>query len=501
MEPELPFPPPSPRPEPLGLRWGDLARGAGLDPAAPALVALSGGADSVFLLHCAAQAPERPRLLAVHLDHGLRGAESAADASFCRELCARLGVPFVLRTLELDPRPEGLEARARAARYAALVEEARKARIAAVLTGHHADDALETLLLRWARGSEQAGLPGLRAQLVRGGAGAGEVLVARPLLRLRREELRALLEERGIAWREDSSNASPRFARNRLRSEFLPRLAELGGDAALEALRGFARAVEEFEQHCAGFTSGLSWHEPRHAAARASGAGRLPRAALRALPSPLARRVLARLLAERCGAIPGRATLDRVLAALSAERRHACTLPGGWSLRAEAEDLALDPPRPQLHAEFEALLVPGSSVRLPCGRALVCERSASGAEPPRQDWCAEVSADALGPAPRLRVRYARTGDRFRALGAPGEKRLARFLQDESIPAAERAQVPLVLHGEELVWVAGVRPSAAHAITPATRTRLGLLLLHPEGAGGAPRHWRDGDFGPPQGYAL
>jgi tRNA(Ile)-lysidine synthase len=494
MTGELPFPPPQPRPEALGLRWAGFARGAGLDPEAPALVALSGGADSVFLLHCAAQSPERPRLVAVHCDHGLRAEESAADAEFCRALCARLSVPFVLRRLELDPRPEGLEARAREARYAALCEEARKAHIGCVLTGHHADDALETLLLRWARGSEQAGLPGLRARLLRGEPGQREVLIARPLLQLRREELRALLAERGIAWREDSSNHSPNFARSRLRSEFLPRLSELGGPQALESLRGFARAVEEFEEHCAGFTSGLTWREPLHAAARASGAGTLPRAGLRALPAPLARRVLARLFAERIGSIPARPTLDRVLAALSAERRHACSLPGGWSLRADESEIALDPPRPPSWPEFERPLVPGSCVRLPCGRALVCERSRAQGEPPRQDWCAELSADGLGPSPELVVRYPRPGDRFRALGAPGSKRLARFLQDEGIPAAERAQVPLCFHGDVLVWVAGVRLGAEHALRPSTRARLGLVLLHPEGRGGAPRHWRDGDFG-------
>ncbi len=138
--------------------------------------------------------------------------------------------------------------------------------------------------------------------------------------------------------------------------------------------------------------------------------------------------------------------------------------------------------------------MPGSFVRLPCGRAIVCEHNDSRAEPARQDWCAEICAESLGSAPELRVRYPRPGDRFRALGAPGSKRLARFLQDEGIPALERARVPLVVHGEELVWVAGVRPSAAFAIRPATRARLGLVLLHPEGLGGAPRHWRDGDFG-------
>ena len=495
MTAELPFPPPEGRPESLGLRWAGLARGSGLDPEAPVLVALSGGADSVFLLHCAAQAPERPRLVAVHVDHGLRGAESEADTQFCRALCERLCVPFVLRRIELDPDPAGLEARAREARYAVLSEEAGKARIRAVLTGHHADDALETLVLRWARGSEPAGLPGLRAQLLRGSGTQREVLVVRPLLQLRREELRALLEERRILWREDSSNASTRFARNRLRAEFLPRLSAIGGPQALETLRGFARAVEEFEQHCAGFTSELNWREPRHAAARASGAGTLPRPALRALPAPLARRVLARLFAERIGAIPARASLDRILAAISAERRHVCALPGGWGLRANAEELALDPPPAPGWPQFEQALSPGSCVRLPCGRAIVCERSLSNEPPPRRDWCAEISADGLVAGDGLRVRYPRPGDRFRALGAPGGKRLARFLQDEDIPGAERAQVPLVLHGDEIVWVAGVRPAATRAIRPATRTRLGLVLLHPEGAGGAPRHWRDGDFEP------
>src|SRR5262249_22577133 len=138
------------------------------------------------------------------------------------------------------------------------------------------------------------------------------------------------------------------------------------------ALRAFAQAVEEFEEHCASFTSGLAWQEPRHAAARARGARWLPRAALRALPSPLARRVLARLFAERTGGIPRRATLDRILAALSAERRLVCALPGGWSLRATADELALDPPPPPARPEFEGSLVPGSSIELPCGRALAC---------------------------------------------------------------------------------------------------------------------------------
>lgn len=499
MAAELPFPPPRERPDSLGLRWADLARGAGHEPAAPLVLALSGGADSVFLLQAAALAPERPRLVAVHVDHGLCGAESAADAEFCRALCRELGVPFVLRRALVDARPSGLEERARAARYAALLEEAEQARIATIATAHHADDALETLVLRWTRGSEAAGLSGLRAQSTRRAPLGGAIRVVRPLLGLRREELRALLVERGIGWREDSSNASPRFARNRVRGELLPDLEALGGPAALEALRGFAAAVDEFEAHCARFTADLAWQEPRFAAARARGAARLALAALAPLPAPLVRRVLARLLAERTGAIPERATLDRCVAALSRGARLATALPGGWTLRADAEELALDPPLAAPPVGYEARLAPNGFVRLPCGRALAAEIVPAGGELPRQPWRVELDAERLAPdlfgaQIELWVRYPRAGDRFHALGAEGSKRLARFLQDQRIPSTERAQVPLVVCGSEIVWVAGVRPAEAWAVRPSTRTRLALTLCHPERAGGAPRDWRDGDFG-------
>src|SRR5262245_8572191 len=241
-------------------RWGALGRSAGIAPQEKLLLALSGGADSVLLLHWLAAARPAVVVRAAHVDHGLRGAESEADARFAAELCRSLGVPFVRLQAELDPLGADLEARARAERYRLLVAEARASGHTTLLTGHHSDDALETVLMRWVRGTDLAGLRGPRAELAWPRAPeAGTVRIVRPLLTLRREEVRALLAARGLTWREDSSNRDPRFTRTRVRHAFLPFVRELGGPAVLEELRAFSRAVEELEGEFASATAHLVW--------------------------------------------------------------------------------------------------------------------------------------------------------------------------------------------------------------------------------------------------
>ncbi|MCH2106574.1 MAG: tRNA lysidine(34) synthetase TilS, partial [Planctomycetes bacterium] len=202
-------------------RYARLAQRVGLDPEDPVLVALSGGADSVLLLELAHRARPRPQITAVHVDHGLRDNESDQDAGFCAKLCADRGVPFIRRRVHLDPDPSGLEARARAARYGVLAEEAARLGAKCVLTGHHADDHLETLLMRWLRGTALEGLAGLKPK-VRLSLGARDLVVVRPLIDMRREEVHQILTREGIAWREDSSNKDERFTRNRIRHGLLP---------------------------------------------------------------------------------------------------------------------------------------------------------------------------------------------------------------------------------------------------------------------------------------
>lgn len=331
-------------------------------------MALSGGADSVLLLHLARQAEPAHPLLAVHVDHGLRGEESRGDAAFCARLCREQGLPLVVRQVPLDPRPQGLEARAREARYRVLVEEAQRTGTRTILTAHHADDALETLLLRWTRGTGIGGLAGLARR--RGARLAPGVLIVRPLLGLRRAELRVWLAEAGLEHREDSSNQDPTFARNRVRHRVLPAVEQAAGPGGIENLFAFARAVEELERVLEDSTSHLAWSPLPFARARgacaagessqgnsgaASPPGRLPgafdggvlaRGSLMALSPTLQRRALSRLLIAATAHAPGKALLEQVCRDLRTGRLGRHSLAGGWCLTLRAAELVLEPPEP-----------------------------------------------------------------------------------------------------------------------------------------------------------
>jgi len=497
-------------------RWEPLARALGLAPAAPLVLALSGGADSVYLLQLLSRAEPRPELLAVHVDHGLRGAESEADAEFCMALCRRLAVPFVRRRVALDPEAQGLEERARVARYRALCEEAARAGIGVIATGHHADDVVETLLLRWLRGTDAAGahVPA-RTELRPGQDEAAlnptrtPLLLVRPLLALRREEVRTTLLRQGLEWREDSSNARPEFARNRLRNVFLPLLSAACGPEASTHLARFGSAVEEFERQCARLTAAVAWRAPRHALARRAAderraGGALERAELERLIAPLQRRALVRLLAEGTGRFDRRVVIDDVLATLRSGATGDWVLAGGWRLGLHGGWLELDPPprrrsgRPghagrapvstastahQRQFDFAAhedgpwaLAVPGTTT-LPDGRRLSAEWVEVSAASALPHGAGTVELDAHDLAGPLAVRWPRSGDRFRPLGGPGSKRLTRFLRDAGIPRHDRGRVALVCNAEEVLWVAGLRPSETRRVHAGTRRRLRLSVTH------------------------
>lgn len=490
-------------------RWPGLARACGIGAGEKLLLALSGGADSVLLLHWLAAARPAVPVRAVHVDHGLRGAESAADARFSVNLCHALGVPCAELRAELDPAAPGLEARARAERYRLLTQEARRSGHRTLLTGHHADDALETVLMRWVRGTDLAGLRGPRAELAwtapADEAGPAEpVRVVRPLLFLRREEVRALLSEHGLAWREDSSNADPRFTRSRVRHGFLPFVRALGGEAALEELRAFSRTVEELESEFASATAHIVWQPPAYAAAvrgpeqRTLG-GVLARGELMALARPLARRVLWRLLTEGSGAAPSRTVLERVLVDLAAGRCTRTSLSRGWILLLRARELVLVPPRsarqaaPPEPGALEQLLLPFPSrgpvalapctlplgvpgiLTLPDGRRLSAENLRIPPGTPVRRGELEVELDGAELGSPLGVRFSVPGDRFHALGAPGSKPLGRFLAARGVPREERAEVPLVTAGSEILWVAGIAPGERRRVRAHTEWRLHLAL--------------------------
>jgi tRNA(Ile)-lysidine synthase len=207
-----------------------------LAPGEPVVAMLSGGRDSVCMLDLAARAAGAAQVKALHVNYGLRD-DSDEDERHCEALCDSLHVELAI---ERPRRPEGpgnLQSWARDVRYAAAAELAL-ATGATIVTGHTADDQVETILYRLASSPSRRALLGMKPHDGR---------LARPLLGFTRAETTAYCEQRGLAWREDSSNAEPAYARNRVRHGLLPALGEIHPAAAENVLRTAALLRDEAE--------------------------------------------------------------------------------------------------------------------------------------------------------------------------------------------------------------------------------------------------------------
>ncbi len=191
------------------------------------LVGVSGGRDSVALLHLLFERADR-KLIVCHLDHGLRGRAARDDARFVARLAASLKLPCVTERVDVaalaTERGISVETAAREARHDFFARVGRRERVTTLFLAHHADDQVETFLFHLLRGAGPAGLAGMRPVSKR-----GALTLIRPLLAVWRRELDAWIEERGLRWREDASNTDDAHTRNRIRLSLLPALArELG---------------------------------------------------------------------------------------------------------------------------------------------------------------------------------------------------------------------------------------------------------------------------------
>ena len=293
----------------------------------PGVVAVSGGADSVALLRAFHHLGGRP-LVVAHFGHGLRGAESDADAAFVGELAGRLGLPFRLGRGNLAAGP-GLEAAARRQRYDWLAGVVAEVGAGWVAMGHTVDDQAETVLHRLVRGTGLHGLRGMEPCRRRVVAGVSFLLL-RPLLTIARADVLAYLASLNQPYREDSSNADRRFTRNRIRHELLPLLKTFNPDAA-GALNRLAEQAAEADVAMSGLARDFL-----HAAElpRAGDLVVLNAVALATVPVPVLRTLL-RLVWEREGWPTGDMTAAHWYwaAAVASSRAGGRDFPGGVAMR------------------------------------------------------------------------------------------------------------------------------------------------------------------------
>ena len=447
-------------------RHGLLARGDRV------VVALSGGADSTALLDLLARlAPEYDlELIPAHLDHGLR--PGAGETAFCREAAARYGLELVAGAVR-PGRLAGpsLQQAAREARYAFLLETARAHGARRMALGHQADDQAETVLLRLLRGAGRRGLAGMPVRREPG--------VIRPLLGIRRAEIRAYLRRREIPFLEDPSNRSEAYLRNRVRADLLPRLEREYNPSLVRDLAAAAEILAEEDLFLEEEAARRGPAEP------VPGGVALDAAALRSMPRALARRAVRQAVERAAGDLRGleRVHVEAVLDLLAAPTIPArVALPRGLEARKVYDRLEVGRPRAAARLDGpRPLAVPGRTVFPELGVAVECTLLA-GPAPDRPLPPDQALVDLERCASPLAVRSRRAGDVFRPEGMDGRKKVARYLADRKVPCSERDRVPLVVDGlDRVVWVAGYRRDARFAAGPGS-VRVARLRLQRAGEG-------------------
>ncbi len=421
--------------DPIAAAAAAIARHGLLVPGKPVLVGVSGGADSVALLHVLLRLGYPAT--AAHLDHGARS-ESADDAAWLAARCAEWGVPC-----RIERRPvaagAGFEERARDARLAFLAEIARATGHAAVALGHHREDQAETLLMRLARGTGPAGLAGMAPRR----ALAPGIALVRPLLDVPRAALRAALGAWEVPWREDPTNADPAFTRNRVRREVLPPLVAAYPEA-IASLAALAALVREEETVLQELLGRLANHVM---VVVAPGIGEVDREAFQGQPAAVRRRLL-RLLATRMGASPpGAAGLERALAV--AEAGGGADLGDGWRIDADPRWLALRRPTP---GPAPAPLAPdGEQPTAPWGWRVATRPAPS---PLEAGPCLVRFDPAALPTDLVWRTAAPDVDRIRPWGHDRHRTLRSWLARRMVPRHRQDALLVLATADEVVWVPG-----------------------------------------------
>lgn len=428
-----------------------LARQRMLHPGQPVLVGVSGGLDSMVLLHIL-HGLGHP-ITVLHADHGLRGSESDADRDFVEEQADLLGSPFESVRLNVRQAAQApgvsLQMAARELRHAWFRERMVALGVSVLATAHHRDDAIETLLINLLRGAGRRGFMGLAPK---------HDGFVRPLIEVERKDIEAYARQHGVPYREDASNRDPSYLRNRVRHELVPLMEDLHPGAR----DNLGRAVAMLRELGA-ITERALFHELDHLTDPAG----LSLEVLRTSDHPHA------LLSAYLGAHPLHPDRwEQLLNALDAGSTGSCFPAEGGSWLLDREHLRWVPeamsPIPEIEVRYDLML--------PQGVLVEAERLPADALPssfhPDEAWLDESSLD----FPMV-LRPWRVGDRIRPIGMSGSKLVSDLLVDAKVPLDAKASVRVLESAGRLVWVCGHRVAEGFQADRRSRSVIRIRQVH------------------------
>jgi tRNA(Ile)-lysidine synthase len=425
------------------------------------LVAVSGGADSTALLHCLHRLAPRLHLslTVAHLNHRIRGREADEDEDFVRRMSADLNLPFVSEAVDLKRQAaetkQNLEDLARRKRYEFLRRTARNVGAGKIAVGHTLDDQAETVLFRFIRGSGVEGLSAIHPVV--------DGLILRPLLECPREQVLTYLRRLGIPYREDSSNADLKYSRNRIRRELIPYLQKnlnprlvwtLGREAEL------AREISDFLQ------SQAKEHFQTLSRPIDDGIAFEIKELLRIHPA-LQRQVVRCALKEALGTLRriGASHIESIVSLCAGGKTgRSVRLPLGASAVRQFDRLLILAEEPSVARPFHyEWAVPGRCIVPEIGRIFTATKcSAPGLRTIKEVCSTRAFVEPAGLPGVLTIRSRLAGDRY---GGSGHRKVKKMLIDRKIPVRVRSTLPMVVAGNDVIWIPGFRPARNYEARP------------------------------------
>ncbi len=428
-------------------------------PARAIAIAYSGGLDSSALLHLAHAYCQRHAvaLLAFHVNHGI-SPNALAWQQHCAQQAARLGIAFDTRAVTVEKGSSGTEAAARKLRYRALGELCAAHGVPLMLTAHHLDDQAETVLLQLLRGSGPAGLSGMDAansapELL----GNPTLTMARPLLPASRAQLEAYVAEHQLAYIDDESNTDPRFARNALRHQVIPALAQ--------AFPGFQQRFARSAAHAQSAQRLLTELAEQDLAACLAGDS-IDCAHLRRLSVDRSTNMLRHWFGLRGLSMPSTAWLSEMLTQLVEAKHDAqlCVTHPECHVRRHRDRLYLTPRLPELAGQRDEEVpahTPGHAFRWN-GEAEIAFPAYGGVL--HFDVAAEGFDPAWLRAQPLEIDFRKGGERLKPAANRPTRALKYHYQACNVPSWERERLPIVTAAKDLLFAAGIGMDCHHVST-------------------------------------